>query len=118
MKITIQKSVPEEIEIEVPGYFKNKSMSYTDYMKVAPDETQTRFTLYDSGGFSSASWKSERELHTMITKGDRITEAEFITAFHELQKRMYLAAEVPEKDLIEIHHEEMKEWDFAETLNA
>lgn len=99
MKITIQKSVPEEIEVEVPGYFKNKSMSYTDYMKVAPDETQTRFTLYDSGGFSSASWKSESELRTMITKGTRISEAEFLKAVQELYTRLFMAAEVVEHEV-------------------
>lgn len=115
MKLQISKQVTEEITIEVPvpSWFKRDACGSIYYFKINSSENHVRFTLFNSGIAHCALWKNDAELKDMIDNGEKITEAEFITAFHELLKRMYLAAEVPEKDLIEIE-QEMSEWNFSE----
>lgn len=115
MKIQISKQVTEEITIDVPAFYRIIKSTETEYYyKILSESYSVNFVLWKDGAFSSCNYDSKVTVREAITDGTPITEAEFITAFHELQKRMYLAAEVPESHLIEMHHEEVKEWDFSD----
>lgn len=104
MTITIQKAVPEQIEIEVPGYFITKPEfgSFITYTKVFSERQSLRITMFESGVFSVCNYESASEVIKVFSEGTPIPEAEFLKAVQECYTRFFLAAETSKDEAEEV----------------
>lgn len=95
MTITIQKSVPEEIQIEVPGYFKivPEFGAYKIYYKVLSDKDCLRFTMYEDETFFASNYSLKSEVVKAVSEGTPISEEEFSIAATECYTRFFMASQ-------------------------
>lgn len=103
MTITINKQVPEQIEIQVPGYFKKDSVSgsFKSYYKLISEKELLQFTLWESGKFCTYNYDSERDVIMAVADGAPISEEEFSIAATECYTRFFMASQT-EKDETEV----------------
>lgn len=95
MKIQIMKSVPEQMEIEIPGYFKYQPEfgSFKSYYKVLSDKQCLRFTVYEDGTFFASDYEMKSEVVKAVSEGTPISEEEFSIAATECYTRFFMASQ-------------------------
>lgn len=90
MRIKIQKTIEEEVEIALPVFYKNVLSNYTDLIGVIDEDTCIK--VFDSPGYTLISQGAlfSQDVESWEQRLQKITEDEFFDAYRMAHEKLYL----------------------------
>lgn len=78
MKITVQKTTTDEIEITCPAYYRETRTVLTEYYKIHEDGRVENLIMWDNGFFNVSEYIAA-DINKIVNTYEKITEEDWLS---------------------------------------